>query len=220
MKKILLTLIILFVSMATISACGAKKYKIIYSDNRSFYCIDNDKPAPEEAQAGETVRLYYKYVATDTSYEFFVDGERFNPRYTHETGYIIEFTMPEHDVTINHTKRNTMMIEEPERVAAPPVYSIDFSGQEAFYASEEIKKCKPEFVKVRTEYHVGEQVVIYYPMIATDTDYTFLLDGMYFKPDYETSKGFIIRFMMPDHDVKIECIERNTMLPDGPVIVR
>ena len=125
--------------MATISACGGKKHKIIYSDNRSFYCIDNNKPAPEKAQAGERVRLYYKFIATDTSYEFFVDGERFNPQYTHETGFIIEFVMPEHDVTINHTKRNTMILEDEQgaknKEQGPPLHSIDFSGQEYFYAS-------------------------------------------------------------------------------------
>ena len=225
MKKLLLTLLTFLVSMAPIKACSAKQYKLIYEDDRSYYTTDNNKPAPEKVRAGQTVRLCYRFVATDTSYEFYVDGERFNPGYSHETGYIIEFVMPEHDVNINHTRRNTMVIEEPEQGTRsqeqePPVYSIDFSGQEYFYASEEIKNGKPEFVKVRKEYHVGEQVVIYYPMIATDTNYTFLLDGMQIRPDYETSKGFIIHFFMPDHDVTLQCIERNTMLPDGPMIIR
>ena len=76
-------------------------------------------------------------------------------------------------------------------------YRIDYAG-----------KKPPEQARA------GEEVVIYYPMIATDTDYTFLVDGCYFRPDYQRDKGFILRFVMPDHDITIECKERNSMLPE------
>lgn len=33
---------------------------------------------------------------------------------------------------------------------------------------------------------------------------------------YDREKGFVLRFTMPDHDVKLQCFSRNTMLVDVP----
>ena len=49
-------------------------------------------------------------------------------------------------------------------------------------------------------------------MIATDTDYSFWLDGAELSRDYDAKKGFILSFTMPEHDVTIHCSSRNTML--------
>ena len=54
-------------------------------------------------------------------------------------------------------------------------------------------------------------------MIATDTDYSFWLDGAELSRDYDTKKGFILSFIMPEHDVKLHCSSRNTMLREIPV---
>ena len=67
----------------------------------------------------------------------------------------------------------------------------------------------------KTKYKEGDQVVLYYSLVATDTDYTFIVDGEYYRPDYNHNDGYIIRFTMPDHDVKIEVITRNTMVIKG-----
>ena len=83
-------------------------------------------------------------------------------------------------------------------------YSIDFCGQE--YAWKNAKK----------SYLRGETVTLYYYMVATDTDYSFTLDDQYVSTDYETDKGFIISFIMPEHDVILRVYERNTMLRVPP----
>ena len=92
-----------------------------------------------------------------------------------------------------------------------PTYRIDYDGKKYRYCAE---AKNGERIDPPEQARVGEMVVIYYPMIATDTDYSFRVDGMYFQPDYQTEKGFIFRFVMPDHDITIQCNERNSMLPD------
>ena len=97
-------------------------------------------------------------------------------------------------------------------------YRIDYAGMKVWYCAmtQSGKQIAPP-----EQARAGEEVVIYYPMIATDTDYTFLVDGCYFRPDYRRDKGFILRdkgfilrFVMPDHDITIECKERNSMHPE------
>ena len=81
-------------------------------------------------------------------------------------------------------------------------YRIDYAGKKYWFCAM-TKSGKqiapPEQAKA------GEEVVIYYPM---------MVDGCYFRPEYQRDKGFIFRFVMPDHDITIECNERNSMLPD------
>ena len=78
-------------------------------------------------------------------------------------------------------------------------YRVDYSGQKDLYEG------------ARDSYRAGEQVTLYYPMIATDTDYSFCLDGEFLNPDYSEDRGFILRFTMPDHDAVLQCLSRNTM---------
>lgn len=103
------------------------------------------------------------------------------------------------------------------------MHRIDYSGQKLFYCMEISKeqqakvKGRTEFGSIcgtepRDEFREGEEVELYFYMIATDTNYTFLLDGKPIYPDYQSGKGYIIRFTMPDHDIKLECIHRNTMV--------
>ena len=83
-------------------------------------------------------------------------------------------------------------------------YKVDYCGQKFGYAN------------ARDEYRAGEKVTLYFNMIATDTDYSFSLDGAELTRDYDTQKGFILSFIMPDHDVKLYCVSRNTMLREIP----
>ena len=102
-------------------------------------------------------------------------------------------------------------------------YKIDFSGQEYAYAESKVEsqKSKAEskdpwlseqgLMPARVEHKAGEEVVLYFPMVATDTDYRFILDGTEIRPEYDSRKGFIIRFTMPEHDVTLRYLQRNSM---------
>ena len=102
-------------------------------------------------------------------------------------------------------------------------YKIDFSGQEYAYAESKVEsqKSKAEskdpwlseqgLMPARAEHKAGEEVVLYFPMVATDTDYRFILDGAEIRPEYDSRKGFIIRFTMPEHDVTLRYLQRNSM---------
>ena len=83
------------------------------------------------------------------------------------------------------------------------LYKIDFGGA---------------FPDERDEYAAGETVRIKIPL-ATDTDYTFSVDGENVMPEV-SSKGthLIYKFVMPEHDVKVEFSSRNSMvyIPQAP----
>ena len=76
-------------------------------------------------------------------------------------------------------------------------YKIDFGGS---------------FRDERDEYAAGETVRIKVPL-ATDTDYSFRVDGEYVMPEYSSNGAYLIyEFTMPDHDVKVEFSSRNSMV--------
>ncbi len=45
--------------------------------------------------------------------------------------------------------------------------------------------------------------------------YCFLLDGAELYTDYETEKGFVLSFTMPERDVVLHCFSRNSMLREA-----
>lgn len=79
------------------------------------------------------------------------------------------------------------------------VYKVDYCGQKELYSN------------AKDTYKPGTKVKLYFNLIATDTDYSFYLDGERINFDYDEKKGFIITFTMPEHDVKLECESRNSM---------
>mgnify|MGYP007069915617 CR=1 FL=1 len=79
-------------------------------------------------------------------------------------------------------------------------YSVDYCGRRFAYEG------------AKDSYHAGEQVVLFCPMVATDTDYSFTLDGEHLPFDYQGDRGFRLEFTMPDHDVKLECFMKNSMV--------
>lgn len=81
-------------------------------------------------------------------------------------------------------------------------YNVDYCGSKYCYSN------------AKDSYRAGSKVILYFDMIATDTDYTFTLDGKPIQWSYDDKKGFVIEFIMPEHDVKLECHLKNTMLPD------
>jgi len=78
-------------------------------------------------------------------------------------------------------------------------YRVDYGGQKDLYKG------------AKDSYKAGREVTLYYMLIATDTDYFFYLDGEPIDFDYDDKKGFIIRFIMPDHNVKLECRAKESM---------
>ena len=82
-------------------------------------------------------------------------------------------------------------------------YQVDYCGSKDCYSN------------AKDSYRAGTEVTLYFDLVATDTDYSFLLDGEPIHYTYDDQKGFVIQFTMPNHDVKLECDSRNSMLPMG-----
>lgn len=70
------------------------------------------------------------------------------------------------------------------------------------------------FPNAKETYRPGECVRIYYPFVATDTRYSFFVDDVSITPSFSPDKGFILEFMMPDHDATIRIEAENIMLFD------
>ena len=83
-------------------------------------------------------------------------------------------------------------------------YKVDYCGQKFAYQN------------AKDAYRAGETVTLIFEMIATDTDYSFRLDGAELNRSYDSAKGFILSFTMPDHDVTLKCFSRNSMLREKP----
>jgi len=67
------------------------------------------------------------------------------------------------------------------------------------------------FKNLKKYYHEGDQVEIWYSFIRTDTDYSFSVTVEKYDQGFENDKGYVIRLIMPPHDVKVEVKSRNTM---------
>ena len=103
-----LALILTGVLMLTFfSACSSQKYKLVFAGQESDF-----KGARSAYKEGDQVTLYFPFIATDTDYSFYVDGERINPSYKDDKGFVIEFTMPAHDVTVGYDSVNSMLALE------------------------------------------------------------------------------------------------------------
>ena len=69
------------------------------------------------------------------------------------------------------------------------------------------------FQSSKTEYAAGDQVTVYYDLIATDTDYRFWLDdeNVKLKQDYDDRHGYVFSFIMPDHELTLHVSSHNSM---------
>ena len=77
--------------------------------------------------------------------------------------------------------------------------------------SESYKVKAEGFENLKKSYKPGEQVSIWYRYIATDSDYSFYVDGASYRAKYENDKGYVIEFEMPEHDVEVRVSRRNSM---------
>lgn len=62
---------------------------------------------------------------------------------------------------------------------------------------------KKDWLGIKSSYKEGEQVVIWYQVMATDADLTIVVDGEVVSYTYEGGKGFRVEFTMPAHDVEV-----------------
>ncbi len=69
------------------------------------------------------------------------------------------------------------------------------------------------FESKKTKYSAGEEVTVYYDIIATDTDYSFWLDDedIELKREYDDMHVYVFKFTMPDHDVTMYMKSVNSM---------
>ena len=120
-KRILLLFLIGGILMFGLSGCFGEKYKV--------NCDESFKGCKGLYSAGAKVTLYYDAIATDTNYSFFVDGESYNAQYSNDKGYIIEFTMPDHDVEVRVEAKNSMIyVSEDKGEAVLSFESFDGGG--------------------------------------------------------------------------------------------
>ena len=78
-------------------------------------------------------------------------------------------------------------------------YKVDYDGG------------KHHFLGAKDTYRAGERVTLYFPMVPTDTDYSFPLEGAELDVSWTDLLGYRLRFTMPNHDVKLTCETRNSM---------
>lgn len=105
-KIIIITSVVLILisGLVFLSSCkrDGEGYKVIYPEGL-FTGIKNTY------KEGQTVKAYFPYIATDTDYTFYLDGERINPSgYSDNKGYLIEFVMPGRDVELSVESKNSM----------------------------------------------------------------------------------------------------------------
>ena len=78
-------------------------------------------------------------------------------------------------------------------------YKVDYHGQMNLFDG------------AKENYTEGTEVEISYGLIATDTNYTFYVDGQKVNAEWNAKRGYIIRFIMPAHDIEVYCTEKNIM---------
>lgn len=83
-------------------------------------------------------------------------------------------------------------------------YKVDYCGEKSSYQG------------AKSSYKPGAEVKLYYKNFMSDSEYSFYLDGEYIPLEFD-AKGAAIRFVMPEHDVKLECRTRSSMA-GGPAV--
>ena len=199
-RRIVFTLLAALLLLG-LCACGkqAVLYKVDYNGKKHLF-----RKAKDAYAAGTEVELYYDVIGTDTDYSFWLDGERMKTDYNEKKGYILRFTIPEHDVSLSVKSVSTMTVLLPETTEAPPssasgrLYRVDYGGQKEFLTG------------AQDEYPSGSEVRFTFDLFATDTDYRFLVDG---QPIYGTwtAEGYELSFIMPEHDVTFRIETKNSM---------
>lgn len=113
MKKtgmlLLALLLIAALTAFSLAGCGGPRYKVDYGSEKEFYTNARDS-----YPAGTKVELYYDLIAMDMDCAFYLDGEPLPFVYEEGKGFVVRFTMPDHDVELRCEWWNTMEPEFPE----------------------------------------------------------------------------------------------------------
>lgn len=114
-KIVIIGVLIFFVIVTAIVVFGLYLYnrdgrEVLYKIDYDG-CRDRFKDARSMHKAGQNVTVYYKekYIATDTDYSFYLDGERLNGTFVKGKGIKLSFTMPDHDVKLCCSAKNSMV---------------------------------------------------------------------------------------------------------------
>ena len=110
----------------------APRYKVICSP--LFEGVRRSYPA------GAQVCIWFSLIATDTDYRFTMDGEPAPLRYDEKKGFIIEFTMPDHDVTIDFDSNNSMEYQ-PEPILLVDSYRAEAAAPDGDGGYYELMLC-------------------------------------------------------------------------------
>lgn len=86
-------------------------------------------------------------------------------------------------------------------------YKVDYCGKKSWYTNAKDRYC------------AGEKVILYYSMLATDTDYSFWLEGAELMLSYDNEKGYVLSFIMPENDVVVHSSSRNSMTKNAMKII-
>ncbi|MBR3003545.1 MAG: hypothetical protein IKH67_00565 [Lachnospiraceae bacterium] len=102
MRKIRIIILMLLgvTMMISLFGCGGQKYKLNF-DGSGFESRKTEYPA------GAKVTVRYDMIATDTDYSFSIDDD-VEMKTDYDGGYVFTFIMPEHDVTMHVSSRNSM----------------------------------------------------------------------------------------------------------------
>lgn len=94
------------VMMSFFAGCSLKKHTVS-GDSALFTGLG-------QYRRGARVEVVLEAWASDTDYAFFVDGQPADVSFEYDRGYIVSFTMPDHDVAVTHTTRNEMVQRQYE----------------------------------------------------------------------------------------------------------
>ena len=110
--------------MVGLSGCFGKKYNVDYNGNKELF------PGAKDAyRAGESVKLNYKSIVSESNNSFFLNGKTIKADFEEGKGYVIAFTMPENDIVINVDAQNsTVVITDSEKAAVLFFHSFDGGG--------------------------------------------------------------------------------------------
>lgn len=117
MKSVLIIAAVLTVVAGGVAALknhggSGDRYSIEY-DSKNLYT-----GAKNSYKAGQKVTLHFPFVATDTSYGFYLNGMPIDATYSDMGGYKLSFVMPPYDAKLECVTRNDM-------VYVPPVEGVN-----------------------------------------------------------------------------------------------
>lgn len=161
MTKIIIIAIVAFLLISLLiclTSCKAEKYKVICPEG----LFENVKNGYRE---GEQVKIYFPYVATDTDYTFYLDGERINDyEYSDLKGFVFTFTMPARDVTLDFDSKNSMVntVQTFDEITTLVTYTRSIGTADGKYTYKVIlESTEEDYEHLMTVYHEDGNKKIY-----------------------------------------------------------